>query len=70
MATQNKIIVKIDNEVIELLGAEKETFIADRNLIQAEIKKFEDAEAAKAIAKAALLERLGITAEEAALLLG
>jgi hypothetical protein len=35
----------------------------------AALKALEDANAAKAISKAALLERLGITADEAALLL-
>ena len=38
--------------------------------IEDEIKRIKDEEAAKPTAKAALLERLGITAEEAALLLG
>jgi hypothetical protein len=54
----------------QLEGEELEAFLAMR----AEIKKAKDdaeAEAAqRAIAKAALLERLGITADEAALLLG
>lgn len=35
-----------------------------------DLEKTKDADAVKAQAKAALLERLGITAEEAALLLG
>ena len=30
MATTNKIFIGIDNQVIELTGAEKEAFIADR----------------------------------------
>jgi hypothetical protein len=38
--------------------------------IDDEMKRIKDAEAAKPAAKAALLERLGITADEAALLLG
>ena len=54
----------------KLEGEELKAFLAMR----AEIKKAKDdaeAEAAqRAIAKAALLERLGITADEAALLLG
>jgi hypothetical protein len=37
--------------------------------IDDEIKRIKDAEAAKPAAKSALLERLGITADEAALLL-
>jgi hypothetical protein len=38
--------------------------------VTAEIKRLENLELAKVAAKAALLERLGITAEEAKLLLG
>jgi hypothetical protein len=38
--------------------------------VNAEIKRLEAVEASKVSAKAALLERLGITADEAALLLG
>ena len=34
MATANKIMVGIDDQVIELTGADKEAFIADRNNIQ------------------------------------
>jgi hypothetical protein len=30
MATANKIMVGVDNQVIELTGADKEAFIADR----------------------------------------
>jgi hypothetical protein len=60
-----------DNDVRRKLeGAELEEFLA----VRAEIQKLKDdadaALAARALAKAALLERLGITADEAALLLG
>lgn len=30
MATNNKIFVQIDNEVIELIGSDKDSFIADQ----------------------------------------
>jgi len=44
--------------------------IADRAESEARIQAMLNAEAEKAATKTALLERLGITAEEAALLLG
>ena len=58
-------LIQIDDEVREATEAEAKV-IADA---QAEAKQKLEAEQSKAIAKAALLERLGITAEEAALLL-
>jgi hypothetical protein len=60
-----------DNDIRRKLeGAELEEFLAVRAEIQ-KIKEAADAELAeRAEAKAALLERLGITADEAALLLG
>jgi hypothetical protein len=60
-----------DNDVRRKLeGAELAEFLAVRAEIQ-KIKDEADAEAGiRAEAKAALLERLGITADEAALLLG
>jgi hypothetical protein len=33
MASTNKIMVGIDDQVIELTGADKEAFLADRELI-------------------------------------
>lgn len=67
MVTQTlKVLVQIDNEVIELTEDAAQAFIDDRAATAAKNKAIDDA---KAAAKAALLERLGITAEEAALLL-
>jgi len=70
MATQsNQVKIHIDDQEIILSGDELELFEADR---AREHQKYlqEIAEAqAKATAKAALLERLGITADEAKLLL-
>jgi len=56
------------NEIIdrEMTDAEYADYLEQQNNRQSEI----DAQAAKVEAKAALLERLGITADEAALLLG
>jgi len=44
--------------------------LAQQEADQAEIKALKDAEKAKEATKSALLERLGITADEAVLLLG
>jgi len=53
----------------KLEGAELEAFLADREAILSDIEDREAQKEAKATAKAALLERLGITADEADLLL-
>jgi len=67
--TTEKIFIGINNERIELVGAEKDAFIAQRELdIEAQKQRIAEAEA-KAAQKAALLDRLGITEEEAKLLL-
>lgn len=60
--------IGIDNEVIELTGKEAQDFEAQRAEDQ---KVFDDAEAeaiAKKEARLALLQKLGLTAEEANLL--
>jgi hypothetical protein len=58
-------LVQIDDEVREATEAEAKMIEAEQAKVQ---KRIQD-EASKAEAKAALLERLGITPEEAALLL-
>ena len=68
--TTEKIYIGIDNQVIEAKGEVLEKLLAEIAEIKAKEAAAEAAIAAKATAKAALLERLGITAEEAALLLG
>jgi hypothetical protein len=70
MATQsNQIKIHIDNQEIILTGDELELFEADRaREHQRYLQEIAEAQA-KATAKAALLERLGITADEAKLLL-
>jgi len=74
MATTNKIIVGIDDQVIELTGADKEAFIADRDareqerlLLEAEYKAKQDARTA-AITK--LGQASGLTEEEINSILG
>jgi len=59
-------LIQIDDEVREMNDAE----LAEHELRMAEAVAKEAEAEAKATAKAALLERLGITAEEAQLLLG
>ena len=57
--------IQIDDEVREMTAEEIEKLEAER----ADVKALKADQAAKATAKAALLDRLGITADEAALLL-
>ena len=67
MPTTNKteqIFIQNDNQRIELTGADKEAFLADRALMHAEQEAFEAEQAAKAEQKAAILERLGLTEDE------
>ena len=52
-----------------LEGSELEAFMADRAAMQAEQEAREAAAAEKAVAKAAILERLGLTEEELATVL-
>ena len=70
MATQNKVFIQIDNERIELTGAELEEFNADRAGIQAQFAAEADALALKQAARQAVLDKLGLTADEAQALLG
>jgi hypothetical protein len=68
--TTEKIYVQIDNDKIELTGDDKQAFLDQRKIDNAaDLVKKTEAEA-KAAEKAALLERLGITEDEARLLLG
>ena len=62
--TTEKIFVQIDDKRIELTGADKEVFLADRAAMQAEKEAYETELAAKAEQKTAILERLGLTEEE------
>ena len=68
MATTNKIIVGIDDQVIELTGAEKESFIADRDARQAKSLLLETEYKAKQKAREDAIKKLaevaGLTEEE------
>ena len=62
MATTNKIIVGIDDQVVELTGADKEAFLADRKAT-AETKALLEAEqAAKQEARTSALTKLATIA--------
>jgi len=68
MATTNKIMIGIDDQIIELTGADKEAFLADRKataetyaLLEAEYKAKQDARES-AIKK--LAEIAGLTKDE------
>jgi hypothetical protein len=62
--TTEQIFIQIDDERIQLTGADKEAFLADRAAIQAEREAYEAEQAAKAAEKKAILERLGLTEDE------
>jgi len=65
----DKIYVAVDNERVELIGEDKKAFIAQRQIDLAAAAAKQAETEVKAEAKAALLKRLGITADEAKLLL-
>ena len=73
MATTNKIIVGIDDQVIELKGADKDAFITQRETDQAEITLLETEYKAKQDARESAIKKLadiaGLTKEELASIL-
>ena len=71
MATTEKIYVGIDNQRVELTGADLTAFKAQRTIDQAQVKALQDEADAKAAARASALAKLadlGLTAEEIAAL--
>lgn len=68
MATTNKIMVGIDDQVIELLGADKEAFIAQREADKTEAALLEAEYKAKQKAREDAIKKLaeiaGLTEEE------
>jgi hypothetical protein len=58
------IKIQVGEQVIELTGADKEAFLAQREADNAERQAREAEQAAKAEQKAAILERLGLTEDE------
>ena len=59
MATTNKIMVGIDDQVIELKGADKEAFLADREETNARILTLEAEYQAKRDARESAITKLG-----------
>lgn len=72
MATTTKIIIGIDDQIIELKGADKEAFIADQEARAQEALLLETEYAAKQAARTSALTKLaeiaGLTEEEMAAL--
>ena len=68
MATTNKIMVGIDDQVIELSGADKEAFLADREATAEAQRLLEAEQLAKQTARANAIQKLaeiaGLTEEE------
>lgn len=68
MATTSKIFVGIDNDKIELTGADKETFLEQQAKDQAEALLLETARLEKETARASAITKLaeiaGLTQEE------
>lgn len=64
-----KIVVSDENGHRELEGQELKDFLIEQAKLKAEADELEAKAAAKAAAKSALLDRLGITEDEAKLLL-
>ncbi len=62
--------IGIDNNVIELKGADETTLLAQKAEDQALLDQHEVNQTAKANAKKELLVKLGISEDEASLLLG
>ena len=73
MAKTEKIFVGIDDQVIELTGADKETFIADQAQLKATNELLETEYKAKQKAREDAIKKLaevaGLTAEELASIL-
>jgi hypothetical protein len=70
MAMQNKVLIQIDGETVELTGEEKTKFLADQKFMQTEdeISKKDLIERQKK--RDAVLEKLGLQADEIKLLFG
>jgi hypothetical protein len=67
MSKSEKIFIQIDDQVIELKGADKEAFIADREALLEAQRLLEAEQQAKEAAKASAMNKLatlGLTDEE------
>jgi hypothetical protein len=59
MATTNKLFIQIDDDKIELTGADKEAFLADREEASVQIRLREAIALEKDKARASALTKLG-----------
>ena len=68
MATTNKVLIGVDDQIVELKGADKETFEADRNQMQAEAQLLEAEYKAKQDSRESAIKKLaeiaGLTKDE------
>jgi hypothetical protein len=73
MATTNKLFIQIDNERIELTGADKEAFLADQEASLEAQRLLEAKEAERKEARESAIKKLaeiaGLTKEELASIL-
>jgi hypothetical protein len=70
--TSEAILIGIDDQVVELTGAKKTAFLAQREADQLENEAIENARIAKAAARQSALDKLtalGLTADEVAALI-
>ena len=70
MATQNKVLVQIDGETLELKGEEKEKFLADQKSMQLEQEIAEKDLLERQKKRDAILAKLGLETDEIKLLFG
>jgi hypothetical protein len=70
MATTDKPNIQEGETVRPMTDAELEQWLADKTKMDAQIEAQRKAETAKAAARQAVLDKLGLTANEAAALLG
>jgi hypothetical protein len=70
MATTDKPNIQDGETVRPMTDAELEQWLLDKTKMDAQIEAQQKAEAAKAAARQAVLDKLGLTANEAAALLG
>ena len=59
MVTTNKIMVGVDDQVIELTGVDKDTFLAQREADKAESLLLEAEQSAKKDARDSAIKKLG-----------
>ena len=64
MATTNKIMIGIDDQVIELKGEELKLFLIEREKINAEIAEQKAKQEAQKELKISAYKKLGLTDEE------